>query len=85
MINFNKLDKSLMLQQRTDVSNNDSAADITPPKKKHKRRKRKHKSFKSILRDALRSKKTDEEISQQHRQNIMSSLGGGKFSKVDKI
>lgn len=57
-----------------------------PSKKKKKSKKSKKKfSFKKFLKNAMKSKKTEEEKMEIHKQKIKDSLGGGKFQKIDVI
>ena len=53
--------------------------------KTRKRRKRKYKSFKKLLRDAMRPRKIKEEQRQDQIKKIKSVTGSGTFAKVDII
>ena len=53
--------------------------------KPRKKRKRKYKSFKKILRDAMRPRKTKEEKRKDQINKIKSVTGSGTFAKVDII
>ena len=54
------------------------------PKQKKKKSKKKF-SFKKFLKNAMKSKKTEEEKIEIHKQKIKDSLGGGQFQKIDVI
>ena len=50
------------------------------------KKKKKKRSWKSKMRRLLKSKKTDAQIKEEHRNKIKESLGGGHFNKmVDRL
>ena len=55
-------------------------------KKKRKRHKKKGGSYGSIMDTMLRgSARSTDELRERQRERIQSSIGGGSFSKLDKI
>ena len=54
-------------------------------KKVKKKKKSKKFSFKKFLKNAMKSKKTDEEKRIDYQNSIRKNMGGGTFSKIDKI
>ena len=59
---------------------------MNPQKKRRNLKNQKKKfSFKKFLKNAMKSKKTEEEKLKIHKQKIKDSLGGGKFQKIDVI
>ena len=55
---------------------------IKKPKKKKK--KRKYKSVRSIMKDIMKPK-SRKETQEIHKEKILKTMGGGSFSKIDKI
>ena len=55
------------------------------PEKKKKNKKKKKKSYKSLIKSIIGKPKTDAEVKAAHQAKIKSVLGGGQFSKIDKI
>ena len=59
--------------------------EIKKTKKSKKSKKTKKFSFKRFLKDAMKSKRTEQEKIEIHKQKIQDSLGGGQFQKIDVI
>ena len=59
---------------------------ITNPvkKPKKKKKKRKYKSVRSIMKDIMKPK-SRKETQEIHKEKILKTMGGGSFSKIDKI
>ena len=47
--------------------------------------KKKYKSFKSIMKQMMKSKTNQQEKNKIHREKIMANSGGGCFEKMEKI
>jgi len=52
------------------------------PKKKKKAKKNR---YKDLIAARMASPRTDEEVQREHREKLKASMGGGEFSKVEKI
>jgi len=49
-------------------------------------KKKKIKSYKRLMKDLFKnSDKNIEEIRAEHKETILKNVGGGKFSKIDKL
>ena len=72
----------MMLCKDCDTSTTKSPAPAEPQQQKAKTKKSKKKKFSALLAEAT---KGTPETAEQHRQKIARHLGGGTFSKVDKI
>ena len=64
---------------------NEKNIEIESKKRKKKSRKNKKFSFKKFLKNAMKSKKTEEEKRIEYQNKIKQNMGGGTFSKIDKI
>ena len=64
---------------------NEKNIEIESKKRKKKSKKNKKFSFKKFLKNAMKSKKTDEEKRIEYQNKIKQNMGGGTFSKIDKI
>ena len=63
-----------------------SSKDAVPaPIPEKKKKKKKKQSYKDLMAGFTSPTQTDEEIRQAHQAKLASSLGGGQFSKLDKI
>jgi hypothetical protein len=56
-----------------------------PEEKKVKKKKKKKQSYQDLMSSFTKPTQTDEEVRQAHQARLASSLGGGQFSKLDKI
>ena len=41
--------------------------------------------YKDLMNQIIKCERSDEEIQKEHRQKILSSIGGGAFTKIEKI
>jgi hypothetical protein len=64
-----------------------SATSTAKGEKKSKKRKResKHPGYNSLMRDLLQPSKTEAQVQEDHQAKLNASLGGGAFSKLDRI
>jgi len=56
-------------------------ANETPKKKKKVKKNR----YKDIIASRMTSSRTDEDVQREHKEKLEASMGGGQFSKVEKI
>lgn len=54
------------------------------PKKPIKKRKKKN-NYKNLINSIVSVEKTDAQIKEEYREKMVNVLGGGAFSKLDKI
>ena len=54
------------------------------PIKKPKKKKRKYKSVRRMMKEIMKPK-SRKETQEIHKEKIMKTMGGGSFSKIDKI
>ena len=52
--------------------------------KKSKKKKRKYKSVRRMMKEIMKPK-SRKETQEIHKEKIMKTMGGGSFSKIDKI
>ena len=50
-----------------------------------KPKKKKKNSYKELMKTAMSSGKTDKKKKEEYQEKLMKNLGGGQFSKLDKI
>lgn len=78
-------DESLISSETTATSaESPLETGAVPVPKKVKRRVKKNR-YKDILASAMASTKTEEEAKETHMSKLKASMGGGQFSKIDKI
>ena len=56
-----------------------------PEEKKVKKKKKKKQSYQDLMSSFTAPTQTDDEVRQAHQARLAASLGGGEFSKLDKI
>ena len=49
------------------------------------KKKPKKLKYKDLMKQMMKCERSDEEIEKAHRQKILSSIGGGAFTKIEKI
>lgn len=49
------------------------------------KKKPKKLKYKDLIRQVMKCERSDEEIENAHKQKILSSIGGGAFTKIEKI
>lgn len=59
--------------------------DKIPKKQKKTKKKKKKNPYKDFLKDALKSKKTTNKRILEFKDDLRKNMGGGAFSKIDKI
>ena len=75
--------KSKEIENPEDDKNIEVAENpIKKPKKKKK--KRKYKSVRRMMKEIMKPK-SRKETKEIHKEKIMKTMGGGSFSKIDKI
>ena len=70
------------LEENTAQNTENITNPVKKPKKKKK--KRKYKSVRSIMKDIMKPK-SRKETQEIHKEKILKTMGGGSFSKIDKI
>ena len=70
----------------TKVEITEEPKKVKKSKKKSKGKKSKKKSsYKDFMKSMMGPRKTDKQVQSDHQEKLMKNLGGGAFSKIDKI
>lgn len=79
--------KEHIVNKSTTVAVKEECKSVIPatPKKIKKKKKRKKNSYKSFLKSAMKSSKTEAVKKQEYKEKITDGMGGGSFSKMNKL
>lgn len=83
---LDKLDITLSRILENNIDDNVEKNGIKTDNKENKMKKKKKKTnYKSLIQQIIQSDKTDEQMDKEYMDKIKKSMGGGTFSKIDKI
>lgn len=78
----NSIIKEAPLAKKVDTNDNEISTEST--KVVTKKKKKKKASYKDMMKGMTKGKKTDDDIKKE-KDELMKGMGGGNFTKIDKI
>jgi len=78
----NSIIKEAPLAKKVDTTDNETSTEST--KVVTKKKKKKKASYKDMMKGMTKGKKTDDDIKKE-KDELMKGMGGGNFTKIDKI